>query len=176
MTPCWANCVNKPSSEDTAGAWARRAAALIGHRLPPFTVQVEAGRLRFFAKATGQQDPVYWDVAAGRRAGHPDLPVPPTFLFCLELEAPDPAAFRNLVSLDYRNVLHGEQHFDYHAMAFAGDALTFDQRIEDMYEKKGSALRFVERRTRVMNQHEVLIAELNCVLVSRIQIRVEEIG
>ncbi|HEY9068038.1 MAG TPA: MaoC family dehydratase N-terminal domain-containing protein, partial [Burkholderiaceae bacterium] len=36
----------------------------IGHVLPSFTAAVEAGRLRFFAKATGQRDPVYVDEAA----------------------------------------------------------------------------------------------------------------
>ena len=43
----------------------------IGHALPPFQVDVEKGRLRFFAKATGQTDPVYLDDAAARDAGHP---------------------------------------------------------------------------------------------------------
>lgn len=49
----------------------------IGHAMPAFDVLVEKGRLRFFAKATGQTDPVYSDEAAARAAGHPGLPVPP---------------------------------------------------------------------------------------------------
>ena len=43
----------------------------IGHTMPAFEVLVEKGRLRFFAKATGQTDPVYTDEAAARAAGHP---------------------------------------------------------------------------------------------------------
>ena len=74
----------------------------IGHTMPTFEVLVEKGRLRFFAKATGQTDPVYTDEAAACTAGHPALPVPPTFLFCLEMESPDPAAIRNLLGMDYR--------------------------------------------------------------------------
>ena len=106
----------------------------IGHVMPTFSAVVEAGRLRFFAKATGQTDPLYSDEAAARAAGHPGLPVPPTFLFCLEMESPDPAAIRNLLGMDYRSLLHGEQGFTYHAMAYAGDTLTFEQRIEDIYD------------------------------------------
>jgi hypothetical protein len=83
--------------------------------MPAFTVDVEKGRLKFFAKAIGQTDPVYTDEAAARAAGHPGLPVPPTFLFCLEMDAPDPAAIRNLLGMDYRKLLHGEQGFTYHA-------------------------------------------------------------
>jgi len=139
----------------------------IGHTLAPFSVAVEAGRLRFFAKATGQADPVYTDVAAARDAGHPDLPVPPTFLFCLEMDSPKPAAIRELLGLDYRRLLHGEQQFSYHAMAYAGDVLSFEQRIEDIYDKKGGALELVVRRTRVSNQHGELVAELRSATVVR---------
>ena len=139
----------------------------IGHVMPTFSAVVEAGRLRFFAKATGQTDPLYSDEAAVRAAGHPGLPVPPTFLFCLEMESPDPAAIRNLLGMDYRSLLHGEQGFTYHAMAYAGDTLTFEQRIEDIYDKKGGALEFVVRTTRVTNQHQQLVAELRCVTVIR---------
>lgn len=139
----------------------------IGHAMPPYSVRVEPGRLRFFAKATGQDDPVYSDEAAARAAGHPALPVPPTFLFCLEMESPDPAAIRNLLGMDYRRLLHGEQQFTYHGMAYAGDMLTFSQQIEDIYDKKNGALEFVVRKTRVTNQHQALVAELRCVTVLR---------
>jgi acyl dehydratase len=139
----------------------------IGHKLAPFSVPVEAGRLRFFAKATGQADPVYTDTAAARDAGHRDLPVPPTFLFCLEMESPNPGAIRELLGLDYRRLLHGEQQFSYHAMAHAGDVLTFEQQIDDIYDKKGGALEFVVRLTRVSNQHGALVAELRSVTVQR---------
>jgi acyl dehydratase len=139
----------------------------IGHALPAFSVPVEAGRLRFFAKATGNDDPVYVDAAAARDAGHPDLPVPPTFLFCLEMESPNPAALRTLLGIDYRRILHGEQHFAYHAMAYAGDRLHFEPRVADICDKKGGALEFVRRETKVTNQHGALIAELGCLTVVR---------
>jgi acyl dehydratase len=139
----------------------------IGHEMPPFQVKVEASRLRFFAKATGQADPVYTDEAAAQAAGHPGLPVPPTFLFCLEMEAPDPGALRERLGMDYRKLLHGEQGFRYHAPAHAGDTLTFKQRIADIYDKKNGALEFVVRETRVTNQRDELVADLRCVTVIR---------
>jgi hypothetical protein len=125
----------------------------IGHTMPPFSVGVEKGRLRFFAKAIGQEE--VSDV------------VPPTFLFCLEMESPNPAAIRDLLGLDYKRLLHGEQGFTYHAMAYAGDTLTFSQRIEDIYDKKNGALEFVVRKTRVTNQRGEPVADLRCVTVMR---------
>jgi acyl dehydratase len=139
----------------------------IGHKLPPFKVFVEAGRLRFFAKACGQTDPVYSDEIAANKAGFPHLPVPPTFLFCLEMDSPDPAAIRNLLGLDYRTILHGSQDFTYYGMAYAGDTLCFEQSIENIYEKRNGALEFVERKTLVTNQHLTKIAELKALTVVR---------
>ena len=139
----------------------------IGTTFPPFTVAVEPGRLRFFAKATGQTDPVYSDEAAARAAGHPHLPVPPTFLFCLEMEAPNPAAIRERLGLDYSRILHGEQGFTFHRLAHAGDTLTFQQRITDIYDKKGGALEFIVRLTEVHNAQGEAVAELRCVTVYR---------
>jgi acyl dehydratase len=139
----------------------------IGHALEPFSVAAEPGRLRFFAKATSQQDPVYTDEAAARAIGHRGMPVPPTFLFCLEMDGPNPAAVRELLGLDYRFLLHGEQGFRYHTMAYAGDVLTFEPRIEDIWDKKGGALEFVTRVTRVSNQAGTHVADLRFVTVVR---------
>ena len=43
------------------------------------SLDVEKGRLRLFAKATGEKNPIYFDEAAAKAAGYPALPVPPTF-------------------------------------------------------------------------------------------------
>jgi acyl dehydratase len=100
-------------------------------------------------------------------AGRADLLLPPTFLFCLEMASPDPAAMRTLLDIDIAQVLHGEQHFAYHAPVRAGDRLRFAPRIADIYDKKGGALQFVVRETEVTNQHGVRVAELRCVTVVR---------
>lgn len=139
----------------------------IGAELPAFTVTVEAGRLRFFAKATGQEDPVYLDEAAARAAGHRALPVPPTFFFCLEMDSANPAAMRERLGIDIGRVLHGEQGFTYHTMAYAGDVLRFEPRITDIYAKKGGALEFVVRETRVSDAAGQPVADLRAVTVVR---------
>jgi len=139
----------------------------VGAALPAFNATVEAGRLRFFAKATGQDDPVYTDEKAARAAGYPALPVPPTFLFCLEMDSPRPAAMRELLGIDIAHVLHGEQAFVYHAMAYAGDVLRFEPRVADIYAKKGGALEFVLRETLVTDAVGSLIAVLRTTTVVR---------
>ena len=40
--------------------------SFIGHEFPPFTAEVEKGRLKFFAQAIGETDPIYTDEAAAQ--------------------------------------------------------------------------------------------------------------
>lgn len=119
--------------------------AIVGRALPEVTVEVERGMLRFFAKAIGEDQPVYFDLDAANAAGHPDLPVPPTFLFGLQLDA----GWLDELGVDLRRVLHGEQSFTYHRMVYAGDRLTFAPKIVDVYSKKGGTLDFLVRETTV---------------------------
>ena len=80
----------------------------IGKQLAPFRAQASAHQLRFFAKAIGEDDSVYFDESVARDAGHPALPLPPTFLFSLEFEQPS-ASWRAEMGIDVSRILHGEQ-------------------------------------------------------------------
>jgi acyl dehydratase len=140
--------------------------SLIGTKSPDLVVDVERGRLRFFAKATGQTDPVYSDPSAARAAGHRDLPVPPTFLFCLSMEEPNPFGYLEELGIDPVTVLHGEQAFEYLALAYAGDTLTYSTYISDVYEKKGGALQFLVRTTEIIRDGE-LVARMTASAVIR---------
>jgi acyl dehydratase len=134
--------------------------SVIGRELPGISLLITRSRLQNFAKATGQSDPVYTDVDAAKQAGHRDLPVPPTFFFGIELEAPDPFAFLTDLGVDLRAVLHGEQSFQYKQMAYAGDELTATSRITDVYDKKGGLLEFIVRESTVTNHDGAVVAVL----------------
>lgn len=137
----------------------------IGEELGGSSLLITRSRLRAFAAATGQTDPIYTDVDAARQAGHPDLPVPPTFYFGIDFEAPDPFAFLTDRGVDLRTVLHGEQEFVYEGMAYAGDELTTSSRIADVFDKKGGALEFLVRESVVTNQHGVVVARMRSTTV-----------
>ncbi|MDE2363567.1 MAG: MaoC family dehydratase N-terminal domain-containing protein [Hyphomicrobiales bacterium] len=139
----------------------------IGKKLYEFETSAEKGQLRFFAKATGQTDPIYFDEAAARAAGHPGLPLPPTFLSALVLLNNASTSWREEIGIKLERVLHGEQSFTYHRMAYAGEPLQFEAKITDIYDKRGGALDFVVNETRVTNGRGEHVADLRSVLVHR---------
>ncbi|AKE88211.1 MULTISPECIES: MaoC family dehydratase N-terminal domain-containing protein [Rhodococcus] len=140
--------------------------SIVGSRTEEFTTSAERGRLRFFAEATAQSDPVYTDLSAAKAAGHPDLPIPPTFFFCLEMDNPNRHVFLANLGVDVRTILHGGQKFTYHAPAHAGDVLTYWTEVADVSSKKGGALQFIVRNTHVSRAGEP-VATLTSTIVVR---------
>jgi acyl dehydratase len=139
----------------------------IGRTTTPQTVDIEKGRLKFFAEAIGETDPVYTDEAAARAAGYRSLPAPPTFTFCLEMETK--SLWDNIAAMKVPvgKILHGSQTFTYHAPICAGDRVTFQTKVSDIYDKKGGALEFIVEDTTAKNQDGVLVADLQRVIVVR---------
>lgn len=139
-----------------------------GTVLPGCTAFVETGRLRAFARAIGETDPAYHDEEAARAAGHASLPVPPTYLFCLEmLDSTRPLAWLEDMGVNLLHILHGEQKFVYERVAVAGETLRFDSVLDDVFDKKNGALRFFVKKTRVTDEQGGAVAALTTTIVVR---------
>jgi peroxisomal enoyl-CoA hydratase 2 len=108
--------------------------SVIGKTGKSFTMPIEWSKVREFARAIRDPNPVYFDPELARRecAG---IPVPPTFLqvaaFWQDAESMPPANF------DLRRILHGEQEFGFYKPILVGDVLTGTARIADVYEREG---------------------------------------
>jgi len=139
----------------------------IGHETPASVMTIERGRLRLFAKSIGETNAVYTDVAQARAAGYADLPVPPTFLFGIELESGANDRLLGELGIPLANLLHGEQRFTYHRTVCAGETVTVQSRVSDVYQKKNGALEFVVKSSRVTDEAGELVAEMQAVLVYR---------
>ncbi|WP_332750250.1 MaoC family dehydratase N-terminal domain-containing protein [Hydrogenophaga sp.] len=139
----------------------------IGYQLKPSVLTVDRTRLQFFAKAIGEKDPVYLDPAAAKAAGYADVPAPPTFLFAAELDSGANDQLLTDLDIPLAKLLHGEQSFRYHRPVCAGDTVTMQSTITDIYDKKGGKLEFAVKDSKVTNQRSELVAELRTVLVVR---------
>jgi acyl dehydratase len=140
----------------------------VGRNFTPVTARVEPGRLRFFLNTLDEQNPVYRDAAAARAAGYSARPIPPTYLFCLELmDAERPFEFLTELNIDLARVLHGEQRFTYHAPVVVGDTLTFKSHVTNVADTKGGAMTMVVVETEVTNQHGAHVADTARTIVVR---------
>lgn len=139
----------------------------IGYEFPSFSAEVEKGRLRFFAKAIGETNPIYTDEAAARDAGYASLPAPPTFPMVLDMAAPEDLPVLDLLKIDIARILHGSQEFEYFAPICAGDTIAITSRISDMFDKKGGALDFVVSENTYTNQNGQRVARATSTLVVR---------
>lgn len=140
---------------------------LIGHTFKPFTTTVEAGRIRLFCKAIGEEDPIYQDEAAAKAAGYRAIPVPPTALQTITNDDPDKGGLLRLLGVDIGLILHGEQHYEYLAPVHVGDRITCQSKVVDIYDKKGGALWFVVSETELKDQSGKPVAKAKGITVVR---------
>jgi acyl dehydratase len=138
----------------------------IGYERPARTIEVEKYPIRLFSQVIGETSPVHFDEDAARAAGYRSIVAPPTFLFSLDVMAPASAAAVDM-GIDVSKILHGEQTFNYFRPIYAGDKLTFNARISDIYDKKNGALEFVVTDTDVIDQDGTKVADMRFVLVVR---------
>jgi len=141
-----------------------------GKEYPPYTVTVERGRIKDFARAIGDLNPFYLDdrVAAASEFG--DVIAPPTFAITFKDETADTGTMLKDLGVDISRILHGEQEFELHRPIKAGETLLCRPKITDVYEKSGKSgpMAFVVRETAVTDASNELVATLRGVTVVRL--------
>jgi len=109
---------------------------LIGKESPEFQVPVEWGKIREFASAIGDENPIYHDPEYARGTPFGKALAPPTFTVIKSFWRRG-GSNQEMAGLDNRYVLHGEEEYEYFAPVLAGDVLTCKARISDAFEKAG---------------------------------------
>jgi acyl dehydratase len=139
--------------------------SIIGTTGKPFKMPVEWGKVREFARAIKDPNPVYFDPdAAKKECG--GIPVPPTFLMTSSFwQSADSSPALNF---DLRRILHGEQEFEFFKPILVGDILTGQARVADLYEKeggRGGKMTFMVMETEYKNQKGEKVAVARSTLI-----------
>jgi acyl dehydratase len=115
--------------------------AFVGRLYPP-TAPYEVGRekIREFAEAIGDDNPVYFDPEAAQALGYPDVIAPPTFPIIITMRAAAQIVADPDLGLDYSKVVHGEQSFRYSRPVQAGDVLQVSVSVEGIRAAAGNDL------------------------------------
>lgn len=122
----------------------------IGKTYPAVVYAVGREKVREYAWAVGETNPLYVDVDAARAAGYADVVAPPMFAVVYAGRAVTPALFDPEVGINFSNMLHAGQEFEWGPVVVAGDEISTVTSVRDISERGGMG--FYELVTESRNQ------------------------
>jgi len=135
---------------------------LIGKEIPPFEMPIERGKIKEFAEAISDDNPLYRDPTYAKESLFGGVLAPPTFTATKAFWRTG-GTNAEIAGLDNRFLLHGEEEYEYFQPIIAGDVLTCKGKITEAYEKagkRGGTMTFVVFEFTLYNQRgeKVLIS------------------
>ena len=110
---------------------------LKGKSHPPFDYEVGREKIREYAGAVAETNPIYQDRDAAIAAGFRDLVAPPMFCVVYQWRAMAVAGTDPEVGMNLAALVHGGQEFVWDEPVCAGDVIATTVRCGEIYEKEG---------------------------------------
>ncbi len=142
----------------------------VGQSFPPFTIEVERGKLHELALAVGDLNPIYHERAAAQAAGYADIPLYPTaptmFWFWGNKELVEQLTS---LGIDIARVLHTSEEYEYLAPIYAGDSITGVMTVAEGKVRRSQAgsMEIVTLAIDYTNQYGQLVLKARETLVVR---------
>src|SRR5689334_17077948 len=109
----------------------------VGKTYEPTTYAVGREKIREYAAAVGETNPLHSDVDAARAAGYDDVVAPPMFAVVYGARSVGPAILDPEVGIDFARMLHAGQEFVWGSPVVAGDEITTTASVKDVSERNG---------------------------------------
>ncbi len=103
-----------------------------------FELPIERGKVREFALAVGEDNPVFYDADAARAEGFPDVVAPPTFAVTFTMPVIEEFLRDPAFGWDYLRMVHGDQSITLHRPIHGGDDLVTTIHVDDLKTRGGS--------------------------------------
>ena len=110
---------------------------LIGKTWPAATYEVGREKIREYAYAVGEESPVHHDADAARAAGFRNVVAPPMFCVVYSAGAMGPAVLDPEAGINLAMMVHGSQEFEWSEPVVAGDTITTQVKVKDVFDKNG---------------------------------------
>jgi acyl dehydratase len=127
----------------------------VGKTYEPTVYAVGREKVREYALAVGETEPLYLDVQAARAAGHADVVAPPMFAVVYAAPALGPAIFDPDVGIDFAMMVHGAQEFEWGPLVVAGDEITTAVSVEEIADRAGLGYYVFESASRNQRGEQV---------------------
>jgi acyl dehydratase len=109
----------------------------IGKTYEPVTYAVGREKIREYASAVGETNPLYFELDAARAAGYDDLVAPPMFAVVYAARAVGPGIFDPDVGINFAMMVHAGQEFVWGPVVVGGDEITTTASVKDISETDG---------------------------------------
>jgi acyl dehydratase len=116
----------------------------VGKTYPPVEYAVGREKIREYAEAVHEADPVYLDLEVARAAGHADLVAPPMFVAVYSRLAVAQPLLDPDVGIDFRRMVHGAQEFEWGQLVLAGDVVSTAATVKEIAERSGMGFFVIE--------------------------------
>jgi acyl dehydratase len=124
---------------------------LIGKQWPAVEYEVGREKIREYANAVGETNPIYHDPEAAREAGFRNVVAPPMFCVVYSAPAMAPAIVDPELGINLAAMVHGGQEFEWGEPVCAGDVVTTVPRLADLREKNGMSFYVFESESTNQN-------------------------
>jgi acyl dehydratase len=129
--------------------------AAVGKTYPATTYAVGREKVKEYALATYETDPLHLDHQAARKAGYADVVAPPMFCVVYSAQAMAPAVFDPEVGIDFALMVHGAQEFRWGPVVVAGDEIVTEVTVDAITERDGRGF-YVFRSTSTNQRGETV--------------------
>ena len=136
----------------------------VGRVFAPVVYAVGREKIREYAHAVGETEPLHIDVDAARAAGHADLVAPPMFAVVYTSPAVGPAFSDPAVGMDFERMVHGAQEFSWGPLVVAGDEIATEVEVADISQRGGMGFYVFESRSDNQRGERVCTGTWTCIV------------
>ena len=129
--------------------------SVIGKTYAPFEYEVGREKIREYANAIGEHNPVHHDPEAARAAGFENVVAPPMFAVVYSSGSIGPAILDPEVGMNFAMMVHGGQEFVWSEPVCAGDVITTEASVKDISEQGSMKFYVFETVSRNQDGREV---------------------
>ncbi|HEY4280079.1 MAG TPA: MaoC family dehydratase N-terminal domain-containing protein [Conexibacter sp.] len=109
----------------------------VGKSYAPVVYAVGREKIKEYASATGETNPLHLDPAAARAAGYADVVAPPMFAVVYQSPSVMPALFDPEIGINFAMLVHSGQEFAWERVVVAGEELMTATTVKAVSEKSG---------------------------------------
>ena len=129
----------------------------VGKSYPPKLYAVGREKVKEYAYAVGETDPLHLDHEAARAAGYADVVAPPMFAVVYAGAAIGQAYFDPDLGIDFARLVHGGQELKWGPLVVAGDEIETTVSVKSIEERAGNGFFVFESVSTNQDGHTVAV-------------------